>query len=456
MPARGHATAPTFDGNPLNLKRFFDEVDLLADEAKLDDRGKIKHSLRYASIADFEIWDRLPTAAGGDFDDFRKAVIQLYPGAEDDRRYSVADLDRLTITQARHGIRTRAELGEYYREFFRIAGFLLDKRRISERERNLAYEAGFDPDLKQRVKMRMQYSKPDHFHDDPYDFQEFHNCAHFLLAGTAADQGSFTRSTCTRPTPEPVVPKAEPPDNGMADLMRLMTQQIAMLTQTMAAQHSRPNPIPRPPAPRLTDNGSVPPPAEKCCYFCHDPMHLIPQCPHVDEYICNGKCIRNEAGRVVLPNGYFIPRHIVGRTLRERFDLWHAQNPGQKAAVTTQRDPPPHMKVNIVEVVDVPNEDAPLPFVNEVYHSTVHDHVCVPDDNDCEEEIQVLEAELQKAKSKRVRFNVVEILPCYSKGKGRAPNPSLKPVPSAPVDPPVAGPSSAQPQPPSAVTASIP
>jgi hypothetical protein len=126
MPTRGHSTAPTFDGNPLNLSRFFEEVEILAADAGLDDAGRIKHSLRYASLNDYELWFRLPEAKGADYAAFKKNVLVLYPGTEDDHRYTMADLDRLTHTQTAYGIRSRAELGKFYREFIRITGFLLD------------------------------------------------------------------------------------------------------------------------------------------------------------------------------------------------------------------------------------------------------------------------------------------------------------------------------------------
>jgi hypothetical protein len=33
---------------------------------------------------------------------------------------------------------------------------------------------------------------PDHYHDDPYEWQDFHDCAHFLLAGMAAESSVGT------------------------------------------------------------------------------------------------------------------------------------------------------------------------------------------------------------------------------------------------------------------------
>ena len=84
MPARGHRTAPTFDGNPLNLKRFLDKVNLLAEDAGLDGAGQIRHSLRYASLMDHELWSGLASTQAGDWAVFRTDVMALYPGADDD------------------------------------------------------------------------------------------------------------------------------------------------------------------------------------------------------------------------------------------------------------------------------------------------------------------------------------------------------------------------------------
>jgi hypothetical protein len=457
MPARGHSTAPTFDGNALNLNRFFDEVDLLAEEAKVDDRGKIKHSLRYASIGDYELWIRLPAAAHSDFSAFRKEVLELYPGAEDDRRYTISDLNRLTSTQANYGIRSRAELGEYYREFYRIAEFLKEKNRLSERELNIAYEAGFDHDLRTRVKTRMQYSEPDHFHDDPYDFKAFHKCAHFLLAGTAAEP--FTTAAPrlaapVRPTPEPVVVKTESTDPAILDLLKIMAQQMTALTQSVTQQHKQPAPPPPvrayTPAPFNTGTPSGP----QTCRFCDDPSHLIRDCQLAIQYIKDGKCTRDQYNRLVLPNGMNIPRHIMARTLRERFDIWHAQNPGNQAnADPPRRDAPPHLQSNLVEVVEVADEEAPPIATNHVNLQSPASALSLEE----EETIRSFEAEINKIRNKKARFDGVEIpqRPSYKdKGKGPASNPNTSgPSNPKPALKPFTPTSAPQPNP---ITASLP
>jgi hypothetical protein len=101
MPARGHSTAPRFDGNALNLHLYFKEVNSLSTDAGLNEEGKIWHALRYASREDNELWSTLPEAVAQppDYAKFRDAIIKLYPGADDERKYAESDLERLIDTQ---------------------------------------------------------------------------------------------------------------------------------------------------------------------------------------------------------------------------------------------------------------------------------------------------------------------------------------------------------------------
>jgi hypothetical protein len=141
MPARGHSTAPCFDGNALKLRLYFDEVVSLSTDAGLNEEGKIRHTLRYASRKDNELWSTLPEAKAQlpNYAKFRDAIVKLYPGADDERKYTESDLEWLINTQRQYGIESRAELGHYYWEFRRISKFLVNKRCLSDIEWNKMY-----------------------------------------------------------------------------------------------------------------------------------------------------------------------------------------------------------------------------------------------------------------------------------------------------------------------------
>jgi hypothetical protein len=198
MPARGHSTAPCFDGNTLNLCLYFDEVDSLSTDAGLNEEGKIQHALCYASREDHELWSMLPEAIAqpADYARFHDTIVKLYPGADNERKYAESDLEWLINTQRLYGIESRAKLRHYYREFHRISKFLIDKQRLYNIEQNKMYMRGFDKKLQEHVKGRLQVKFPDHYYDDPYEWQDFHECAHFLLARTAAESsvGTITQA----------------------------------------------------------------------------------------------------------------------------------------------------------------------------------------------------------------------------------------------------------------------
>jgi hypothetical protein len=100
MPAHSHSTAPCFDGNALNLRLYFDEVESLSIDASLNEEGKVCHALCYASREDNELWSTLPEAEAQvpDYTRFHDAVVKLYPGADDERKYAESDLQQLIDT----------------------------------------------------------------------------------------------------------------------------------------------------------------------------------------------------------------------------------------------------------------------------------------------------------------------------------------------------------------------
>jgi hypothetical protein len=83
--------------------------------------------------------------------------------------------------QKQYRIESRAKLGHYYRKFCHISKFLLNKWHLSKIERNKLYMRGFNDQLQEWVKSRLQVKFLDHYPDDQYEWQDFHECAHFLL-----------------------------------------------------------------------------------------------------------------------------------------------------------------------------------------------------------------------------------------------------------------------------------
>jgi len=81
------------------------------------------------------------------YDEFIKAVHTLYPGSEEERKWSVTDMDKLVGERLRLGVLSLGDLGDYYHQFYTITSFLWSKHRLSEAEQSRAFVRGFQPYL---------------------------------------------------------------------------------------------------------------------------------------------------------------------------------------------------------------------------------------------------------------------------------------------------------------------
>ena len=87
------------------------------------------------------------------YNDFKKAVFMLYPGSEDECKWSDADLAHLVEESTCIGIHSLGDLGDYYQQFLTISTYLRTKGRLSENEQNHRFTAGFQPELWNWISM---------------------------------------------------------------------------------------------------------------------------------------------------------------------------------------------------------------------------------------------------------------------------------------------------------------
>jgi hypothetical protein len=130
MPACNHSTAPKFRSDQLRkLRRYFDELGHLFGNCQINsNEDKKKYAVRYLEIDSADLWETLPQyQAPYSYDDFVQAVFVLYPGASEERRWSMADVDTLIGERLRIGIMTMQDLGQYFRTYYTITEFLKSK-----------------------------------------------------------------------------------------------------------------------------------------------------------------------------------------------------------------------------------------------------------------------------------------------------------------------------------------
>ena len=356
LPLRGAHGAPHFDGTPIHLNRFFDDVDLvyhLAGGAAPTDEEKIRQCKYYLDNGTFMVWDGIQPPNPPvlfTWETFKDAIRGLYPGCEGGRLFSVRDLERLVADADRRGIYTRGDLGEYYRDFILIATHLRQQNRIEQGELNRLYIQGFGQITRAKIENRLQITQPNHHPEDPYPMTDVQAAVTFLLSHTSPMSPGTIPATTPAPATSPLSgifsQGQQQVKREVWDMDSFMTG-IGKIIADSVAQHAGRYRPPNPPNGNFASTG----PRPSGCHFCGGPNCQIASCPVVEEYRRAGKCMRNEQGRVCLPSGRFIPGHVQGATLKERFDNFLASNPTPPAptvstmmyesveAFITQEDP---------------------------------------------------------------------------------------------------------------------
>lgn len=317
MPARGHSTAPKFSPEqPRELHRYFEELAILFTTCAITDEGEQKkHACRYLDIDTSDFWQSIPEyATSVSFAEWKKAIFKLYPGADDNRRWSMTDMDKLVGERTRLGIETIEELASYYRSFHTITTHLIAQGRISGSEQSRAFVRGFQPALWSRIKRRLEIKNPDFDQDSAYTLKEVYDAAKYILHDTLPT--ILPQHPVAQITPTEVAASqtkiedlSETLDKIAQTMQKLLAMQLQVTSATMAAATA--------PTMPQTQQHNHNHPAGATCNFCGKLGHFLGNCPMVVIYITAGKCRRNQDGKLVLPGGGFISRIIIGCNLAE-------------------------------------------------------------------------------------------------------------------------------------------
>ena len=135
MPNRGDCSTPKFDPKqPRELHWYFDDLDFaFGCAAVTTDDAKKQHACRYVDIDTSELWETLTeyTDATKTYYEFKDAIYALYPRSEEERKWSVTDMDQLVGERSRIRILSLSDLGEYHQQFLAITMFLIGKGQLS-------------------------------------------------------------------------------------------------------------------------------------------------------------------------------------------------------------------------------------------------------------------------------------------------------------------------------------
>ncbi|KAF7795692.1 hypothetical protein EIP86_006857 [Pleurotus ostreatoroseus] len=338
MPGRKEKQAPTFEADqPRELKRYFEDLELLLDRCKIaDDRKRKDYARLYVPIAVSDIWENLPEYIDAtSYDDFKKRILKLYPGSEDDRRYSRADLLELVLRTSQTGVGTLDSWAAFYREYLTVSNYLIKEKKFSADEQGRRIFGVLGDALQEATLRRLQIKKPDHEADAAYELKDIDEAVTYNLRGGGLAGATATGTTHLTPAANSATPQAGA--SAAAPQVGIKTEDFSALVESFSklAQILPRNQVyggnpgggggggngggPR----SMQDWGSA------ICHYCGGQGHGINRCQYVEEDIRAGKARRNFEGKVVLNTGAFVPNAISGSCLRERIEKWHIANPGQ-------------------------------------------------------------------------------------------------------------------------------
>ena len=349
MPLRNERTAPTFDvSKPRELPRFFADLEKLFKRAKIpagavptaaEDAEMKDHATNYVDYTTEQVWKAIPEYKGlaNTFDDFKKAILKHYPDASGDYIYSISNMDMLIGERQRVGINTNRDLSDYHLQFIAITNWLVTKDILGKLEQQRAYIRAFQPELLRAIMNRLQIKEADHPPNKPFEVEKVYEAAQFILQGTSPI-GVYV------PKAQVSLPPASIPSSSDGYIKQENFGAILAEFSKTIIDAINLNKRERVPAPyNNSDTGN-----RMKCNMCGG-QHFIRECKVVDEYTSAGKCKRNQEGKVVLPNGSFVPRSIAGEFLRDRINEYHRRNPVTPLATTLLHTVNSHINTPITE-----------------------------------------------------------------------------------------------------------
>ncbi|KAJ7157403.1 hypothetical protein C8R46DRAFT_909706 [Mycena filopes] len=341
LPARSAKNTPEFDGRALSLNRYWEDIEELADSLERNtNEEKIKIAQRYLEREEELLWkgcfnatDDPPT-----WEEYKIKIAALYPGSNGERLFSTSDLDSFISEHVHKKIRTKDDLSAYHRKFRTMTTHLIAEGRMSTMEAQKEFPKGLDETFRNRIYRRLEITEPDHLSGIPYAMESVVRAGHHVLDGPSSivDDSFVRRKWWTWPARSQRCMKA------IKWICNPLRRQLT--TESLQGRIRHPTPCTRSPnnyGPRQAWatplGGSMFQPGK--CRFCSGQGHFVRECTVAAEFIRTGKCFRNNANKIVLPNGQFIPRDVPGRNFAEKIERWLAENPPR--GVPPRQPPPP-------------------------------------------------------------------------------------------------------------------
>ena len=195
MPLRGERVAPQFDSSkPRELGRYFESLEELFERCSgvETDELKKKKAAYYVDVETSDVFKSLPeftrptgAAVDSTYEQFKKAVLKYYPGADDDRTYMLADLTALASATLAARKYDRESLAAFDRQFHTRYNYLQLKGKIAEAHAVEIYVSAFPQSDQPRLASRLEIQCPSKEVDEPYKLDEVMKAAAYVYSPTS-------------------------------------------------------------------------------------------------------------------------------------------------------------------------------------------------------------------------------------------------------------------------------
>ncbi|KNZ80378.1 hypothetical protein J132_06115 [Termitomyces sp. J132] len=332
MPPCNDTTAPKWDEScPRELPQYFKELEyLFADCGITDNTQKKEYALQYISYDTAETWLGLPEFGNNisnnapqpyTYQEWKLAVLRLYPGADASACYNLGDLEWLVNQTFNSGLATLGRFSDYYRDFRCIARWLLANGKLYRNEECRLFQQGIPMLLWSKIVCCLEITLPDHHPEDPYDVDQVSEGAKWVLKRTDTSMTKTSNGTSGIPSSLPITnaPTAPSPTPKRETLELTTTTAIVSALERLEA---------------LLTHGN----AQPCQQFTNSTCHFCSEIGHT-----MGKVHQNAEGKIILPSGAMIPNYFGKRLYMEHIKEWHRLNPGQivtgRLSSSTNPDP---------------------------------------------------------------------------------------------------------------------
>ena len=186
MPLRGSKKAPrTFTGKPHQVKEFLEDYeDILTQNNVREDKDKCKCIRKYCSR---DVREILETLSDNNWRDLKKAIEMLFDADRHEKRYRTKDLKSFIKKSKTRPINSLAQYRHYFRDFQKIAGWLLLKNHITGTEYLKAFWKGIPRHLQVRLETEYYRQRPDHVISDPFEVEVLERAAQQMFGRSRFD-----------------------------------------------------------------------------------------------------------------------------------------------------------------------------------------------------------------------------------------------------------------------------